>query len=381
MVPHIFMHRDILPKVVFAPANLALDICDGLVATSEVEITLFSPGPINTSARNISADLSLFEEELARRGDSYIDLLKKHPITFISLARQVQGELIAKAFSMANNDELDVVHIYTNEEDIALPFISLCNKPVVLTHHDPFNLLVKYKNTFPKYNRLNWLSISLSQRLSMPDNTNWVGNIYHGIRTDRFQPNYNPTADYFAYLGRIIEHKGLHLAIAAIKHYNATHEKKHKLIFAGKHYAGYKKDSYWKEKIEPHLADPDVEYVGFLDSDSKRQEFLGNARALIMPSTYEEPFGMVMIEALACASPVIGLNVGAIPEVITHGTNGLVIEYKPQDVSHTVRGLAAALDQSSYISRKVCRSVFEQRFTAGRMCAEHLLIYKNLKDN
>src|SRR6185437_16908609 len=150
VVPHIFMHREIIPHVIFSPAKLALSLSKGLDALG-ASVTLFTPGPVDTKVRNITADLSYFEHELALRGDSYTELLKKHPFTFITLARQVQAELIAKAFAMANDGKLDLVHIYTNEEDLALPFAQLCSKPVVFTHHDPFNFMVKYKNVFPKY--------------------------------------------------------------------------------------------------------------------------------------------------------------------------------------------------------------------------------------
>lgn len=209
VVPHIFMHRDILPKVIFSPAQLALDLAEGLQAAG-TEVTLFSPGPVDTTVRNITADLSYFETELAGRGDTYVDLLKKHPFTFITLARQVQSELIAKAYAMANTGDLDVVHIYTNEEDIALPFASLCTKPVVFTHHDPFNFLVKYKNTFPKYKGLNWISMSYAQRKGMPKDTNWVGNVYHGLSDDALHPVAQPSGDYIAFIGRIIQPKGVH---------------------------------------------------------------------------------------------------------------------------------------------------------------------------
>ncbi|HEU4985003.1 MAG TPA: glycosyltransferase, partial [Nitrososphaera sp.] len=138
------MHRDILPQVIFSPGQLALGLAEGLRDLG-ASVTLFSPGPADTQVHNITADLSYFEKELAGRGDTYIDLLKKHPLTFVSLARQAQAEIIAKAFKMANDGELDVVHIYTNEEDIALPFSALCDVPVVFTHHDPFSFLVKYK--------------------------------------------------------------------------------------------------------------------------------------------------------------------------------------------------------------------------------------------
>ncbi|HEY5806267.1 MAG TPA: glycosyltransferase [Candidatus Saccharimonadales bacterium] len=373
VVPHIFLHKDILPNVIFSPGELALELADGLTALG-VDVTLFSPGPANTKARNITADLSYFEQELAGRGDTYIDLLKKHPLTFISLARQVQAEIIAKAFQMANNDELDVVHIYTNEEDIALPFAQLCNKPVVFTHHDPFQLLIKYKNVFPKYSHLNWISMSVAQRADMPADTNWVANIHHGLDETRFAPNYQPEGRYLAYLGRIIESKGVHLAIAAVRAYNAAHpDEKYQLKIAGKHYTGHGKDTYWREKIEPELGG-DIEYVGFLRTDAEKQEFLGNAAASLVPSTFDEPFGMVVIEALACGTPVIGTNSGAIGEVIKDKGTGFVVDKSDQ----TAAQLASAIQNIGSIDRRTCRKDFEARFTLTRMCREHLDVYERL---
>lgn len=381
VVPHIFMHRDILPHVIFSPANLALELAEGL-KNSGAEVTLFTPGPVDTHVQNITADLHYFEQELKGRDDSYTDLLKKHPFTFITLARQVQAELTAKAYALANEDQLDLVHIYTNEEDIALPFASLCTKPVVFTHHDPFNFMVKYKNVFPKYKQLNWISMSYAQRSGMPDDTNWIGNVYHGLAESELMPLHKPTSDYIAYLGRIIQPKGLHLAIKAITQYNEHAEIPIKLKIAGKHYAGHKKDTYWQEQIVPVLDNPLIEYVGFIGPED-RQTFLGNARALIVPSLFEEPFGLVTIEALACGTPVIGLDSGALPEVIADGITGIVVNKYLQsdgtlDTAKTVEGLSAALSRIASIDRIACRQAFEARFTATRMCQEHISVYSQL---
>jgi len=381
VVPHIFMHRDILPDVIFSPANLALELAEGL-NTSGAEVTLFTPGPVNTSVQNITADLRYFEQELKGRGDSYTDLLKKHPFTFITLARQVQAELIAKAYTLLNKDQLDLVHIYTNEEDIALPFASLCTKPIVFTHHDPFNFMVKYKNVFPKYKQLNWISMSYAQRGGMPPDTNWVGNVYHGLAESELLPLEKPATDYIAYLGRIIQPKGLHLAIKAVTQYNQHAETPIKLKIAGKHYTGHKKDTYWQEQIVPLLDDPLIEYIGFIGPED-RQTFLGNARALIVPSLFEEPFGLVTIEALACGTPVIGLHSGALPEIIADGTTGFVVQKSLRadgtlDTAKTIEGLTVALSRIASIDRTDCRQAFEARFTAKRMCQEHLSVYSQL---
>ena len=383
VVPHIFMHREILPSVIFSPAKLALALAEGLQAQG-AEVTLFSPGPIDTTATNVTADLSLFEGELAGRDDTYLDLLKKHPFTFVTLARQIQSELIAQAYAMANAGELDIVHIYTNEEDTALPFATLCTKPVVFTHHDPFNFLVKYKNVFPKYAHLNWISMSHAQRKGMPLDTNWVGNVYHGVTESTLVPVSNPRADYVGYLGRIIEPKGVHLAIAAVLEHNLQSPKTPlKLKIAGKHYTGYAKDTYWKTAVEPYIDGEVIQYVGFVDTNEAKRDFLADARALIVPSLFQEPFGMVTIEALACGTPVIGLNSGAIPEVVRDNVTGIIIpkallEDGTPDEVHIIGAFADAIRDIVHIDRAACRQDYETRFTAERMCAAHLEIYKKL---
>lgn len=377
VVPHIFMHEDILDNAIFAPAQLALELAEG-VQSQGVDVTLFTPGPVTSGVVNVTANLSLFEAELHRRGDGFMDLLKKHPLTFISLARQVQSELISTAMAMANHDELDVLHIYTNEEDIALPFAQFCTKPMVFTHHDPFNFAVNYKSVFPKYTHLNWISMSHAQRRGMPQDTNWVGNIYHGLHKDAYSPEPNPGDDYIAYLGRIVEPKGVHLAIDAVKRHNAAQNTGYSLKIAGKHYAGHNKDGYWKNNIEPAVDGKEIQYSGFIKDRTHKQEFLGNAKALMVPSTFQEPFGMVMIEALACGTPVIGLDSGAIPEVITHNKTGIIASYNPDNPSETAQSLADAISAIGTIKRTDCRKEFELRFDVERMCREHIQVYRRL---
>ncbi|HUC90151.1 MAG TPA: glycosyltransferase [Patescibacteria group bacterium] len=384
VVPHIFMQDAVLPQVIFSPGTLALGLAEEL-QNQGADVTLFSPGKVTTSVKNINADMSYFGQELAGRGDTYVDLLKKHPVTFISMARQVQSELVAKAFAMANSGQLDVVHIYTNEEDIALPFVQFCRKPVVLTHHDPFTFLVKYKNVFPKYKHLNWLSVSLAQRAEMPLDTNWVGNIYHGLAEADFAPNYSPDGGYVAFLGRIIQPKGMHLAIEAVEQYNKSAAKPLRLKIAGKHYAG-EKDTYW-QRVAPLIDGKEIEYVGFVSGNAAKQEFLGNARALVVPSLFAEPFGMVAIEAMACGTPVVGLDSGALPEVIQNGKNGFVIPKKyvesaggkqVLDDQATAGAIAQKIAQVDNIDRQACRRSFEQNFTLAHMAQGHLAAYRRV---
>jgi glycosyltransferase involved in cell wall biosynthesis len=370
------MNREILPRVIFSPAQLAIGLAEGLAKQGQ-EVTLFTPGAVDTFVPNVTANLSYFEAELAGRDDTYIDLLKKHPLTFITLARQVQAELLADAFARANNSEFDVIHVYTNEEELGLNFAPLCTKPVVFTHHDPFNFLVRYKSVMPKFARLPWISLSQAQRAGMPVGTNWLANIYHGLPVEAYLPEKLPTGGYIAYLGRIIEPKGVHLAIAAVKSYNQQYGTTLQLKIAGKHYAGQAKDTYWQERIEPEIDNQTIFYEGFISEQSAKQTLLANAEALLVPSLFEEPFGMVTIEALACGTPAIGLNSGALPEVIADGKTGYVVA-KSTTEAETVERLVKALADRQKIHRAACRTEFEKRFTVERMCTEHLQAYTTL---
>ncbi len=368
------MQDKILPEVIFSPGSLAISLAEELQKQGYKPV-LYTPGNVKTSVLNVTADLSLFEEELALRGDTYLALLKKHPLTFITLARQVQAELIAQAFADANNDKLDIVHIYGNEEELALPFATFCQKPVVFTHHDPFNLLAKYRAIFPKYDELNWISLSYAQRKAMPQSTNWVGNVYHGLPKDQLSFSADANGNYIAFIGRIIESKGVHLAIQAVQRYNQGAKKPLQLQLAGKHYAS-DKDSYWQKHILPLLDDPNINYVGFLNNDEKIQDFLGNAAALLVPSLFEEPFGMVSIEALACGTPVLALNSGALPEVIDEST-GIIVKKATSD-ELTIQRLATAIPKVILKDRRICRQVYEKHFSSERMAQEHATIYSEL---
>jgi glycosyltransferase involved in cell wall biosynthesis len=393
------MHQQILPDVIFSPGKLALDLAHGLVERGH-QVTLFTPGPVerylqDTQIQNLTADLILFEQELAVRGDTYLDLLKKHPLTYISLARQVQSELVAQAYELANQGQLDVVHVWCNEEELALVNARFCKVPVVFNHHEPFNFLTRYRAIFPKYPNLNWTSFSYAQRetFGLPvEQVNWVGNVYHGLPVDQYQLETNPE-DYLLYMGRIIQPKGVHYAIAAAKQAGKS------LKIAGKHYAGHSKDKYWQEFVEPELDGDQIEYVGFVKDVEDKQALLGKAQALLMPSTWQEPFGLVAIEAMACGTPVIGFDRGSLPELVENGTNGWVVDYqeeekakknghivnknwqqlqKDQFFQFNLERLVSAINQINQLDRKKCRQKFVKRFELEKMANGYEALYQNL---
>jgi glycosyltransferase involved in cell wall biosynthesis len=355
-------------QVIFSPGELAREFADA--SFEDVELTLFTPLPVKCRAKNAVADSSGFERELAGRGYGYLELLKKHPSLFVALSRQLQGEVIASAFARANAGEFDVVHIYTNEEDQALIFADLCQKPVVFTHHDPYNFLIKYKSVFPRYKGRNFVSMSLAQQRTAPEGTNFVGNIYHGVRVPSLGRDAKASREepYFLYVGRIIEPKGVHLAIRAAEKAGV------RLKIVGKRYD----DDYFEREIAPHLEAPGgasregggkIEYLGFKRGEALRTLVAG-ARALVMSSQFEEPFGMTAIEALAVGTPVIASRNGALPEIIEEGKSGFFAD--------TVDEIVEKMGRVDEIKAENCVKRVQEQFSLEKMLAEHARLWCNL---
>ncbi|MBN1915924.1 glycosyltransferase [Candidatus Dojkabacteria bacterium] len=364
LVPHIFMWKEI--KTIFAPGSLAIDLAEGLRKLGH-SVSLFTPGPVITKVKNINADLIFFKEEAERLTGKKIStgavgkLIKSMPLTFLSLSRQIQSDLISKCYKMANMEKFDIVHVYTNEEEIAMAFSNFVKIPIVFTHHEPFNFLARYRTAFQKYRNLNFISISKSQQKDYPY-LKFVGNIYHGIDVERFRFNPKPK-DYYVFFGRIIKPKGTHLAIQACL------KTGQKLKIAGQHYTGHGGDKYWQEKIEPFIDGKQIQYVGYLKTDREKSDFLGNAKALLMPVQWEEPFGMVMLEAMSCGTPVIGYNMGSLPEIVS-ADSGIIVESENKFIH--------ALKKIESLDRKKIRDHIKNNFNINRMIKKHVDIYNKI---
>lgn len=391
VAPHIFTADQYSVEVIFSPGDLVRDLGRELSALGH-ELTLFSPGKVEAPHAVWWPKFSGLERELQNRGYGLDELLRRSQLAFVSLARQLQSSVVAEAYRRANNGEFDLVHVFMNEEETALAFAHACAVPVVFTHHDPFNLYPRYRTMMPEYKHLPWISISMAQRQTAPKGTNWLANVYHGLPPEKFSPaprtSRNSTGQkkplpYVAYLGRIIESKGVHLAIAAAKQAGI------KLKIAGKYYGKGAKARYWEEQIEPQLQQDSVEYEGFITTASAKREFLANAQALVMPSAFSEPFGMVAIEALACGTPVIGTKIGAIPEIISTENLGKLVEinldkFSVTNTNQVIDQLAEALTHQAlaqYDSR-VIRFEFLERFTSRKMAKGYVNAYgQALKHN
>jgi glycosyltransferase involved in cell wall biosynthesis len=200
------------------------------------------------------------------------------------------------------------------------------------------------------------VSISDSQRLPLPW-PRWIGTVHHGLPVDRFRLSQEPD-DYLAFLGRVSPEKGIEQAIEIARRSGR------KLRIAAK--VDPADRVYFETVVRPMLDTPGVEFIGEIGEHHK-QEFLGGARALLFPIDWEEPFGLVMIEAMACGTPVLAFRRGSVPEVIEPGVSGLIVD----DVDEAV----GVIDEAEGMDRATCRRAFEERFRVDRMARRYLSLY------
>jgi glycosyltransferase involved in cell wall biosynthesis len=217
---------------------------------------------------------------------------------------------------------------------------------------------------YRQFSEMPVISISESQRQPLPW-ANWQGTVYHGLPEDlhTFREN---IGKYLAFLGRISPEKGIDQAIEIARRANMPLKIAAKVATAD--------EDYYRKQIEPLLQESKgiVEFIGEIGGQGK-DEFLGNAYALLFPINWPEPFGLVMIEAMACGTPVIAYRRGSVPEIMENGVTGFVVE----ELEEAVR----AVERVATLSRRDCRRVFERRFSSGRMAADYLQIYRRLVED
>jgi glycosyltransferase involved in cell wall biosynthesis len=221
--------------------------------------------------------------------------------------------------------------------------------------------LPDYHACYSAFPNMPLVSISMDQRLPMPP-VKWAGCVFHGLPPDLLQFNANPKGDYLAFLGRISPEKRPDRAIQIAAQSGRNLRIAAKIDVVDR--------SYWTECIEPLVrAHPNVEYIGEI-GDADKSAFLGNATALLFPIDWAEPFGLVMIEAMACGTPVIAWRSGSVPEVIDEATTGFTVRSMEEAV--------AAVDRVEKLDRLAIRRVFDRRFTVERMAADYVSIYRRL---
>jgi glycosyltransferase involved in cell wall biosynthesis len=255
-------------------------------------------------------------------------------------------------------DAFDVVHFHTGYTHLPLAWRD--HQRSLTTLHDRMDR-PDIRELYRTFRSLPYVSISLAQREPMRW-LNWIGTVHHGIPADLYELK-ESAGDYLAFVGRMSREKGVEAALEISRRTGVP------LRIAAK--IGHEDRGYFEGVVRPQLAHPLVEYVGEI-SDAGKQEFLGGALALLFPVDWPEPFGLVMIEAMACGTPVIAFPRGSVPEVVDHGRTGLIAESVGQAV--------AAVREVERLDRRRCREVFERRFTSRRMAEDYLAIYERLTE-
>jgi len=262
--------------------------------------------------------------------------------------------MLEEAFSRAR--EFDVIH--THVDYLGFPFARRASCPVVTTLHGRLDL-PSLVPVFREYGEQRVVSISDHQREPLAD-ARWQATIHHGLPPDLYQ--FRPGGGgYLAFLGRISPEKRVDRAIEIALRAGWP------LKIAAKIDANDR--AYYEREIEPLLAHPRVEYVGEL-CDSQKNAFLGDAVAVLFPIDWPEPFGLIMIEALACGTPVIAWPHGSVPEVLEDGVSG----YLCTEIDEAVR----AVERIGALDRRRCRAEFERRFTAERMARDYVAVYERM---
>lgn len=253
--------------------------------------------------------------------------------------------------------EFDVIHFHTDM--IHFPFFEDMPERTLTTLHGRLDLK-DLPGVYWRWKRFPLVSISDSQREPLAF-ANWAGTVHHGMKADLYRPNYAP-GDYLAFLGRISPEKRPDRAIAIAKRLGM------KLKIAAK--VDPADARYFQEKIEPLIVgEPLVEFVGEI-GDENKSAFLGGAHALLFPIDWPEPFGLVMIEAMACGTPVVAYGCGSVPEVIDDGLTGFIVNSEAEAV--------AAIRRIPDLNRRDVRRRFEERFSGVAMARRYIDLYAGL---
>jgi len=304
------------------------------------DVTLFASGDSVTSAK-----LQPMWPRALRLDGSVRDPNALHMMMLEQVARQTQ--------------DFDLLHFHLDYYPFSL--FSRQRTPFVTTLHGRLDL-PEHQPVFNTFSQLPVISISNAQRRPVPQ-ANWVQTIHHGLPENLLTPQ-STRPSYLAVLGRIAPEKGVDRAIRIATRCGIP------LKIAAK--VDRADQDYYDELIRPMIEkNPLVDFIGEI-SDHEKSDFLSGAIGLLVPIDWPEPFGLVMIEAMACGTPVIAFNRGSVAEIIDDGLTGFVVEDEISAVT--------AVDRLSQLDRAAIRKVFEKRFTARRMALDYLAAYRGLME-
>ncbi len=333
------LYEAVPPKLYGGTERVVSYLTEALVELGH-DVTLFASGDSVTSAR-----LEAAWPRALRLDASIRDPIAPHMRLLERVARSAH--------------EFDILHFHLDY--LPFPLMSRLDTPYVTTLHGRLDL-PELQPVFDAFPHAPVVSISDNQRKPLPQAA-WAGTVYHGLPDGLLTPRSGEAPGYLAFLGRICPEKRVDTAIRIAARSGMP------LKIAAK--VDKVDEEYFRTEIEPLLADADVEFIGEIN-EAQKPAFLSGAKALLFPIDWPEPFGLVLIEAMACGTPVVAFNRGSVPEVIEDGVTGFIVE--------DMHGAIGALHRIDTLSRTAIRARFEQRFSAKAMARRYLDVYETLCD-
>jgi glycosyltransferase involved in cell wall biosynthesis len=327
------------PKLYGGTERVVYWLIEELVALGH-DVTLFASGDSHTSAK-----LEAFWPRALRLDGSIRDPNALH----MAMLEQVRRR----------TNEFDFLHFHLDYYPFSL--FARQSTPYLTTLHGRLDL-PEHQPVFDTFSNAPVISISNSQRRPLPQ-ARWIKTIHHGL-PERLLTPMPIRPHYFAFLGRIAPEKRVDHAIRIAEHCGIPLKIAAKVDRADR--------DYYEEEIRPMLNSPNVEYIGEIGEKDK-SAFLSGAIALLVTIDWPEPFGLVMIESMACGTPVIAFNRGSVSEIVDDGLTGFIVEDET--------GAIGAVDRLAHLSREKIRQRFEERFTARRMALDYLSAYRSLIDS
>lgn len=331
------LYEAVPPQLYGGTERIVAYLTDGLVSRGH-DVTLFASGESSTTGRLVSG------RERALRLDS-------------SLQSTIAAHLAMLHEVRRRADEFDVIHVHLSHF-IHFPVLSDVAAKTVTTPHGRLDY-VDLPKAYACWPSFPMISISMRQRQPLSE-ARWIGNVYHGLPQELYPRRQHGRGDYVVFLGRMSRDKRPDRAIEIARRAGV------RLKMAAKIEGD--DDRYYREAVEPLLGDG-IEFIGEVDEPAKA-ELLSNASALLFPIDWPEPFGLVVIEAMAFGIPVIAWRQGAMPEIIDEGETGFVVD--------SIDAAVQAVAKCAVLDRRDVRRVFERRFSATRMVSDYEAIYRRL---
>jgi glycosyltransferase involved in cell wall biosynthesis len=332
------LYESVPPKLYGGTERVVYHLTEALVAQGH-DVTLYASGETHTSARLVAGRQQSIRLDPAR--------LKSDLASHLSMLHQLRQDA----------HQYDVLHFHIDL--LHFPFFEDIADRTLTTLHGRLDI-VDLPAAYARWPQYPLASISDHQRLALPG-AHWAATVHHGVDSTDYAFSAHPGGGYLAFLGRISPEKRVDRAIAI------AGEAGMPLKIAAKVDAADR--AYFEETIQPLLDHPLVDFIGEI-GDAEKSDFLGQASALLFPIDWPEPFGLVMIEAMACGTPVIAWHCGSVPEVVESGRSGFIVDSLPQAVE--------AVRQLHTLDRRQVRQAFEDRFTADAMARRYAQLYWQL---